>query len=193
VGRLAEAEPLYAEAGRLARQSGSRMLVGIVAVADSASLCFRREPDFAASHYALTRLGDGSCGALVDMWLDTDWAVTLLGLDAPGAAVHAVRGARLADRLRTAPGLDECLHVLAVVAAEAGFRDEAWALKDHAVASGGTFAAMGEPVAWLLDRLDRALGDRTTPPPSAPMHRRDLMALVDELEVRLATPDSSAA
>ena len=37
-----------------------------------------------------------------------------------------------------------------VVGAEAGFRDEAWALTDYSAANAGTFALMGEPVAWLL-------------------------------------------
>ena len=87
---------------------------------------------------------------------------------------------------------DASLHVLAVFAAEAGFREEARALTEHSVASGGTFAMMGEPVAWLTDRLAHALGDRTGPPPSSPMHRRDLMALVGELEVLLASSDASA-
>ena len=188
-GLLAEGEPLFDEALRLAELSGNRLLVGAMVSAESARLVWRPEPDFAASLDVFTHHGtESSWGDLSDLWIDTALASTLLGLDAPDAASYAVRGARRADRLNSPHALDLSLHVLAVAAAEAGFRAEAWALKDYSVASDGTFVMMGAAVAWLTDRLERALGDRSGPPPSAPLHRRDLMALVDQLEVLLAVP-----
>lgn len=132
-----------------------------------------------------SRLNGG--GDLNDMWLDVQWGVTLLGLDRPGAVERIASAARRADRLDSAHVLDHELRRLAVAAVEAGLIDHALALVSYTEANLRDFRIDNTSQAWFQGRLDRALDGRIARTPDPPS-RREIMALVAEIEAALSAP-----
>ena len=76
------------------------------------------------------------------------------------------------------------LLVLASAAAEAGYIDQAAALATYIDTNLQSARYDGVGGWWLVARLEQALGDGA--PSTAPaLHRRELMALIDEVELAL--------
>jgi hypothetical protein len=116
------------------------------------------------------------------MWIEFGWASTLLGLDRPGAVGYAARAARAADRQEAPTALDFSLHVLGIAAAEAGMQEQAALLIGYAATHFTTFETDEAQLAWLHARYRNAFGDTPQSEAAAAMHRRDLMALIDDVE-----------
>jgi hypothetical protein len=131
-------------------------------------------------------------GDLNGMWLDVMWGLTLLGLEQPAAAGHLARAARAADRLDTPHVLDYALRPLAVVAAEAGLREQAAALLAFSDTQLRAHRMETPVQIWVEARLDRALDGFSSSAPAAPLHRREVMDLVSAIETALAQDESTA-
>jgi hypothetical protein len=135
------------------------------------------------SHRAEHRLGN--------LWLDMAWAMTLLGLHRAGAAIYAVRATRAADHQSSPHALDLGLHLLALAAADAGLVEPAAMLVGYAEAHLAEYEFAQTSRRWFQTRIDEALGDRlAVSAAAAGMHRRELMALIREVEAALAAPST---
>jgi predicted ATPase/class 3 adenylate cyclase len=178
---------LMATAMGRAQANGSPLIIQAVVISWAQWLALLPEPDFAASLEVLQRHGtDLVTGDLGDMWLDIAWAVTLLGSNEPGAVARAARGARSADHQNSPHGLAFMLLVLAVAAAEAGHTEQAAALATYIVVNLNHAQYNGIGAGWLQARLDQALGDAAPLSRVPALHRRELLALIDDVETALA-------
>ena len=176
---------LMATAMARAEANGSPLAIQAVVISWAQWLALLPEPDFAASLDVLERYGTKLVtGDLGDLWLDIAWAVTLFGCNEPGAVARATRAARAADHQNSPHGLNFMLLVLAAAAAEAGYTEQTVALVAYANANLRHAQYNGTGSGWLRARIDQALGDGA--PSTAPaLHRRELMALIDEVEAAL--------
>ena len=143
-------------------------------------------PDFAGgfeilSRYDFDEVGDGLGG----LWLEVEWGAAFLGLDRSEAAVHAVRAARLGDRLSASHLFDFALRQLALVAFRGGLTEQAVALVDYTEARLRPYRLESPGQDWLQVRLDRALADAPALPPGPALHRGEVMAIVTEIETEL--------
>ena len=187
-GELERSAEIFTASLERAARSGSLLLLQATVITTAQSLVWREKPDFATSLDVLDRYGtDLLTGGLGNLWLDMAWGITLLGLDRPGAATHAARAARAADHQGSPHALDMGLRVLGLAAAEAGLTEQAAAIVGYADANLSAYEFAQPRQRWFGARLDRALGDRTTPSAAAGMHRRELMVLISDVEATLAS------
>ena len=179
-------DELMATALERAERAGSPVAVHAVVISWAMSLVWGNEPDFAASLDLLQRYGTGLVsGDLGDVWMDIAWAMALLGCNEPGAVPHGARAARAADRQFSPNALHFALLVLAICAAEAGLVEQAADIAAYADTHLGASGYVGTMLAWRRERLARALGDLPERSAVSTMHRRELMALVDDVEAAL--------
>jgi predicted ATPase/class 3 adenylate cyclase len=177
------------EGVRRAERSGHPLFISAAVVSAAGAHLQNSPPDFAASFDTLSRHGVGLRGGgdLNDMWLDTQWGVTLLGLDDPGAVARITRAARRADRLDSAHVLDYELRQLAIISAEAGLNEQALALVSYTEANLRAFRIDNPTQTWIQTRLDQALGRLAERTRNPPLQRSEIMALVTEIETALTT------
>jgi predicted ATPase/class 3 adenylate cyclase len=166
------------------------LISSAVLSASSVHITVGDQPDFEACLEVLTSHDIELAGDLNDMWIDIIWGLTLVGLDRPGAADRLVRGVREADRLSAPMQLDLALRTLAIAAAEAGLVDQALALVDYCEDNLRPYRMDTAIPAWIDDRLDGVLPERSEPAPKAPLRRGELMALVTEIERSLTRAES---
>ena len=185
-GPLDHSAALMAAAMGRAEASGSPLAIQAVVTSWAQWLALLPEPDFATSLEVLQRYGtDLVTGDLGDLWLDIAWAVTLLGCNEPGAVARAARAARAADHQNSPHGLSFMLLVLAVAAAEAGHTEQAAALVTYIAVNLNHAQYNGIGAGWLQARLEKALGNPQARSTASTMHRRELLALIDEVEAAL--------
>ena len=151
------------------------------------------EPDFVTCLEILERERVGHSGGEVGaMWLDLTLAYARLGLNQPGTVENFAAVARAADRLNAPHVLDRALLGVAVVAAEARLETPARALVAYTENTLLPYRVGEFGQEWIQARLDRALASLPESSPSPRQHRREIMALVNELEATL-TRDGPAA
>jgi predicted ATPase len=131
-------------------------------------------------------------GDLNGMWLEVIWGLTLLVLEHDAAVGHFATAARAADRLEAPHVLDQALRPLAIVAAEAGLQEQAAALVAFSEAHLRPYRIDNPIGVWLQTRLERALDGSDVVVPAAPLHRREVLDLVTQIET-LLTRDAAAS
>ena len=194
LGDRAGSDAAAEDALHRAEQCGHPLFVSsaVITVA-AARLNIPGAPDFVAAFETLSAHDAVPVGAQNDTWLDIIWGSTLLGLGRPGAAERLARAARTADRINGLGQLDSALRGLAVLAAEAGLVDQAAALTAYSEANLGPYAIANESQTWLRERLAAALADPELPSSASALHRREMLALVAEVEAVLAERERAEA
>jgi hypothetical protein len=191
VGRSAEAAT---ESLRRAERTGHPVaLTSAVACACAAHLWVRVEPDFAAALEVLDRYDvQPAEGDLSGMWLDLMRGTALLGLDRSGAGRHLARAARGADQLNSLHLLELALRQLAIAAARAGLTEQAIYLARYSATALRTYQMDQPGQAWVQAHLDAALAGAARPPSEpATLHRGEIMAIVNQVDARLAEDGAS--
>ena len=185
---------VVSEALRRAAGTGHPMAIGAAVItAASQHLMHTDSPGFVASLDILSRHDvDLDRGDLNGMWLEITWGLTLVGLEQPAAVGHLANAARAADRLDAPSALDYALRPLAIVAADAGLHEQAGGLVAFAEAQLRAHRIETPFQVWIQTRLDRALAGFSAAAPAAPLHRREIMDLVTQIETALTRDQSEA-
>jgi hypothetical protein len=147
------------------------------------------EPDFATCLAIIERERIGHSGGEVGaLWLDLIRAYARFGVNQPGAVEDFADVARAADRLAAPHVFERALMGLAVVAAEGGLIDPAYALLAFAEDRLSLYRVGEFGQDWIQSRLDRALHRRPDAARPAPAQRSEIIAVVDDIEAALSAP-----
>jgi hypothetical protein len=181
-------------AGALARaeRPGNPALIAIEAICMAASYTMtEREPDFAGGLDLLTRYAnDFGSADITTLWSRLIRGYCIISLGDPGAAVHLIDAVRLADRLNAPHAVDMALRALALHSATSGYLDQAARLVGYA--EGSLSVNRVDNLMWMHveARLDEAMRGHDEIGPAreegARLKRRDILALVADLETRFA-------
>jgi len=116
-----------------------------------------------------------------------------LGLNQPGAVENFAAVAHAADRLNAPHVLDRALLGVAVVAAEAGLETPTRALVTYTENTLLPYRTREFGQEWIQARLDRALAVPPETPTPPGLHRREIMAMVTDLEAALSPHPPAAS
>jgi predicted ATPase/class 3 adenylate cyclase len=194
LGEHERSTDVVAEALRRAEGTGHPMAISAAVISASSQEMQRSDlPRFAASLDILSRYDvDLDRGDLNGMWLEVMWGLTLVGLEQLAAVGHLARAARTADRLDTPHVLDYALRPLAIVSADAGLLEQAGALVAFAETHLRAHRIQSPVQIWIQARLDRALDSFSASAPAAPLHRREVLDLVTQIETALTRNDAAS-
>jgi predicted ATPase/class 3 adenylate cyclase len=179
LGRREESMIAAAEALRRAEECHHPVYVGAAVITSSASYLTQVEtPDFNASLGVLAQRPEAlDVGGTNNMWLDTFWGWTLMGLSESRALDHLVRAARTADQMNARHLSDLILRLLAIYFAAAGYVREAASLVRYVEANLRPYRIAAPGQAWVNTQIEE-MGIAATSSDPSTGRRSDIMALV---------------
>ena len=189
LGQTELAESLVDGMLRRASATGDTILQSSVVMSVATARLRPPAPEFAATlDFLQHHRTDAPADHVNGMWLDLTWGLTLLGLGRPDAIGCAARAARNADRVNALSMLDYALRQVAVIAAQHGRPAQAALLVAYTDSVLSPHRLLIPHLQLVQDWLDQAgVGADSAPSPDSTPRRRDVMAIVEEIEALVAS------